>query len=435
MRKDEKDYTLCLAPDSEPQNMNGNIMQSNKEIISNEQPQALSGLKVLDLSRYAPGPFCTGILGDMGADIIKIEEAGKPTGRRAGKGPVVPVVKEFAPPDSPFDPSNRNKRSIGLNLKSDKGREIFLKLAKDADIVVEGFRPGVTERLGINYDKLKEINKGIIYCAITGYGQDGPYKFLPGHDVNYISQAGVLGMMKEPVLPGNLVGDIAGGGMQAAIGILAAVIARGKTGEGQFVDISITDGAVSQLGPYFAAYAMNNRMPDESDMVSTGTVPFYNIYKTKDGKKISLGCAEPWFFVNLCKALNCEDLIPLHGEVERFGEVADAFTKKFLTKSRDEWFDILTQSDVAVSKVLEFDELENDPQLKHRNMIVELDHPELGKVRQAGIPIKLSGTPGSIRKFAPKRGEDAVDILMKVGYSKEEIEKLEEDDVIYAGGI
>ena len=371
----------------------------------------------------------------MGADIIKIEEAGKPSGRRKG-GPAVPVVKEFAPPDSPFDPSNRNKRSIGLNLKSDEGKEIFYKLARDADIVVEGFRPGVTDRLGIGYEKLKEINKGIIYCAITGYGQGGPYKFLPGHDINYISQAGYFNILKEPNPPGNLVGDIAGGGMQAVIGILAAVIARQKTGEGQFVDISITDGVVSQLGPYFAAFLNNNnRMPDETDMVSTGTVPFYNIYEAKDGKKISLGCAEPWFYVNLCKALDCEDMIPFHNEVEKFDKVTEVFKKKFLTKTRDEWFDILTQSDVAVSKVLDFDELADDPQLKHRNMIVDLEHPELGKVKQAGISIKLSGTPGSIKKFAPKRGEDAVDILMEIGYSKKEIEKLEEEDVIYAGGL
>jgi crotonobetainyl-CoA:carnitine CoA-transferase CaiB-like acyl-CoA transferase len=396
--------------------------------------QALTGLKVLDLSRFAPGPFCTGILGDMGAEIIKIEEAGKPSGRRKG-GPVVPVVKEFAPPDSPFDPLNRNKRSIGLNLKSDEGREIFYKLVKEADIVVEGFRPGVTDRLGIGYEKLKEINKEIIYCAITGYGQDGPYKFLPGHDVNYISQAGYFSILKEPNPPGNLIGDIAGGGMQAVIGILAAVIARQKTGEGQFVDISITDGVFSQLGPYFAAYSMNNRMPDETDMVSTGTVPFYNIYEAKDGKKLSLGCSEPWFFVNLCKILDCEDIIPFQNDVDKFDEITKVFTEKFLTKTRDEWFEILTQSDVAVSKVLEFDELAEDPQLKHRNMIVELEHPELGTVKQAGISIKLSGTPGSIKKFAPKRGEDAADILMEIGYSKEEIEKLEDDDVIYAGGL
>ncbi len=258
-------------------------MPSKNKINSNERLQALSGLKVLDLSRFAPGPFCTGVLGDLGAEIIKIEEAGRPTGRRAegGKGKGMPEVKEFAPPDSPYDPSNRNKRSIGLNLKSDKGREIFYRLAKEADIVVEGFRPCVTERLGIGYERLKEINKRIIYCAITGYGQDGPYKFLTVHDVNYVSQAGYLSILKEPRLPGNLIGDIAGGGMQAVIGILAAVIAREKTGEGQFVDISITDGVIAQLGPYYAAYSMNKKMPAETDMVSTGTVPFYNLYKTR----------------------------------------------------------------------------------------------------------------------------------------------------------
>lgn len=402
-----------------------------------EQPQALSGLTVLDLSRFAPGPFCTGILGDMGADIIKIEEAGRPTGRRAddGKGKGMPEVKEFAPPDSPFDPSNRNKRSIGINLKSDAGREIFHRLAKMADIVVEGFRPGVTDRLGIGYEKLKEINKRIIYCAITGYGQDGPYRFLPGHDVNYISQAGYLSILKEPRLPGNLIGDIAGGGMQAVIGILAAVIARDKTGEGQFVDISITDGVIAQLGPYFAAYSMNKKMPDEADMVSTGTVPFYNLYKTKDCKMLSLGCSEPWFYVNLCKALGCEDMIPHQGVVEKYGEVTEVFTQRFLEKTRDEWFEILIKSDIAVSRVMDFDELADDPQIRHRDMIVDLEHPILGKVKQAGIPVKLSATPGSIRKFAPKRGEDAVKILEETGYSKEEIERLEKDDVIYTGGL
>jgi crotonobetainyl-CoA:carnitine CoA-transferase CaiB-like acyl-CoA transferase len=404
-------------------------------LLNSEKNLALSGLKVLDLSRFAPGRFCTGILGDMGADIIKIEEAGKPSGRRAedGKGKGMAEVKEFAPPDSPYDPSNRNKRSIGINLKTDAGREIFYRLAKGADIVVEGFRPGVTDRLGIGYEKLKEINKRIIYCAITGYGQDGPYKFLPGHDVNYITQAGYLSILKEPMLPGNLIGDIAGGGMQAVIGILAAVIAREKTGEGQFVDISITDGVVAQLGPYYAAYTMNKKMPDETDMVSTGTAPFYNIYKTKDNKMLGLGCSEPWFYANLCKALGCEEMIPWQGDIEKYSEITELFTKRFLTKTRDEWFDILAKSDIAVSKVLSFAELADDPQIKHRDMIVELDHPALGKVKQAGIPVKLSATPGKIRKFAPKRGEDAASILMEIGYSEEEIEKLERDDVIYAG--
>jgi crotonobetainyl-CoA:carnitine CoA-transferase CaiB-like acyl-CoA transferase len=213
------------------------------------------------------------------------------------------------------------------------------------------------------------------------------------------------------------------------------VIARDKTGEGQFVDISITDGVVAQLGPYFAAYSMNKKMPDETDMVSTGTAPFYNLYKTKDGKMLSLGCSEPWFYVNLCKALGCEDMIPYQGAVEKYGEVTEVFTQRFLEKTRDEWFEILTKSDIAVSKVLSFNELADDPQIRHRDMIVELDHPEIGKVRQAGIPVKLSATPGSIRKFAPKRGEDAAAILMEIGYSKEEIRKLEEEEIIYAGGL
>ena len=394
---------------------------------------ALQHLKILDLSRYAPGPYCSMILGDLGADIIKVDGVGMKPGLQSGtkdKNHKGPVVREFAPPDSPYDPLNRNKRSIALNLKKDEGREIFYKLAAVKDIVLEGFRPGVAERLGVDYPSLKKINPRIIYCAITGYGQDGPYRDLPGHDINYISHGGAVGIMRNPALPGNLIGDMASGGMQATIGILAAVAARERTGNGQFVDISMTDGVVSMLSLYLGGYLENRSFPDETDKVSTGAVNFYNFYKTKDNKLLSIGCSEPPFFANLCKALGCDEYIPFQSDHEKAEEIKEFLNRTFLTKTRDEWFDYLSGFDIAVSKVNGLDELAHDPQLKHRNMVVEIDHPEEGKIAQAGISIKLSETPGSIRKFSPRPGEDTETILKELGYSMEDIKKFVEEGVI-----
>ncbi|MBN2061761.1 MAG: CoA transferase [Deltaproteobacteria bacterium] len=394
---------------------------------------ALDGIKVLDLSRYAPGPYCSMILGDLGADVITVEAVGMTPKLFAGdkvKGFVGAPVREFAPPGSPYDPLNRNKRSIGLNLKTEQGREIFYKMVENTDVVLEGFRPGVTERLGIDYISLKKRNGRIIYCAVTGYGQNGPYKDLPGHDINYISSGGAISILKAPSLPGNLLGDIASGGMQAVIGILAAVIAREKTGKGQIVDISMTDGVVSLLALYMGKYFENNGMPDEPDRVSIGTTPFYNIYRTQDGKMISIACGEAAYFANLCKVLECEEFIPNQTNPEIAEEIGNYFRKKFLTRTRDEWFDIMSQYDIAVSKVNGLDEIENDPQLKHRDMVIELDHPEKGRIKQVGVSIKLSDTPGSVRKLSPKPGENTEKILIELGYDRETIEKLGRDGII-----
>jgi crotonobetainyl-CoA:carnitine CoA-transferase CaiB-like acyl-CoA transferase len=375
------------------------------------------------------------ILGDLGADVIKVEEAGVITGRRAKplkKGaPSGPIVREFAPSNSPYDPLNRNKRSIALNLKSEAGRRIFYRLSEKADVVVEGFRPGVAERLEVDYGRLRNINHRIVYCAITGYGQDGPYKNLVGHDINYISQGGVISMLRQPTaLPGNLLGDMVSGGMQAAIGILAALMARGRTGRGQFVDISMADGVVSLLSLYLGGYFQKGRMPAESDRVSFGAAPFYAVYETKDNKQISIACSEPWFFTNLCEALGCEEFIPVQYDPGKAKEIEAFFTQTFRTRNRDEWFDYLSRWDIAVSKVLDLDELASDPQLKHRRMIRELNHPDIGPLKQAGVSIKLSDTPGSIRKFSPDLGEDTQAILTELGYEEHEINALEEGGVI-----
>jgi crotonobetainyl-CoA:carnitine CoA-transferase CaiB-like acyl-CoA transferase len=402
--------------------------------------QALEGLRILDLTRYAPGPFCTMILGDLGADIIKVEEMGSPTGRRAEqmKGmDTIPLPSEFASPDSPYNPLNRNKRSIQLNLKAGMGRRIFYQLAERTDIVVEGFRPGVTKRLGIDYATLKEINQRLIYCAITGYGQDGPYHDLPGHDINYIAHAGTVGAMSlpgtRPLVPGNFIGDMAAGGMQATIGILAALAARERTGKGQFVDIAMTDGAVSMLCLYLSRYFQHGTLPEPEERTSCGASHYYNHYQTSDGKFISIGCSEPWFFANLCRTLGCEDFIPYQTDSDKADEIMAYFQQKFLTKTSNEWLETLCKADVPVSKVHALDEIAEDPQLRHRQMVVEIDHPGEGRIRQAGISIKLSETPGKIRNLGASPGESTDEILSELGYSQEEIQRLLMESVVGKG--
>lgn len=398
--------------------------------------QALEGLKVLDLTRYAPGPYCTMILGDLGADIIRVEEVGSPDGRRAEqmKGMnEIPPPSEFASPDTPYNPLNRNKRSIRLNLKTSAGQKIFYQLVKGSDVVIEGFRPGVTKRLGIDYPTLKEINQKLIYCALTGYGQNGPYRDLPGHDINYIASAGAVSAISLPgslLVPGNLIGDMAAGGMQASIGILAALAAREKTGKGQFVDIAMTDGAVSMLCLYLGRYFQNGNVPEPEERVSCGVSHYYNHYQTGDGKFISIACSEPWFFANLCRALGCEDFIHHQTNEEKADEIKEFFKIRFLTRTRDEWFDILSKADVPVSKVCTLDELSKDPQLRHRQMILEVDHPGKGKIRQAGISIKLSDTPGRIKNLGSSPGENTSEILSELGYGKEAIQQLLTDSII-----
>ncbi len=401
---------------------------------------ALEGLKILDLTRYAPGPFCTMILGDLGADVIKVEEVGSLTGRRAEQMrgmDTIPTPSEYASSDSLFNPLNRNKRSIQLNLKSEKAQRIFYQLAEKADVVVEGFRPGVTKRLGIDYATLKKINPRLIYCAITGYGQDGPYRDLPGHDINYIAHAGAVSAMSlpgdRPLVPGNLIGDMAAGGMQAAIGILAALAAREKTGTGQFVDIAMTDGAVSMLCLYLSRYFQNGTLPKPEERTSCGATHYYNHYQTSDGKFISIACSEPWFFANLCRALGCEDFIPYQMDSQKNDEIKAYLEQKFLTRTSDEWFDILSKADVPVSRVYGLDELAEAPQLRHRRMVVEVDCPGQGKIRQAGISIKLSETPGEIRNLGASPGENTHEILSELGYSGEDIKKLQEAKVVGTG--
>jgi crotonobetainyl-CoA:carnitine CoA-transferase CaiB-like acyl-CoA transferase len=392
----------------------------------------LEGISVLDLTRLAPGPYCTMILADLGANVIKIEEPGPPTGRRAeqaGNLSTVPPPRDGVDRHTPHWALNRNKKSIGLNLKHDEARQIFYQLAERADVVVEEFRPGVAQRLGIDYDTLRQRNPRLIYCAITGYGQSGPYKDLAGHDINYISMAGCLGMIGQPggppVIPHNIIADFAGGGMQGAIGVLAALMARERTGRGQFVDISMTDGVYSLLVSHLSSYFATGMAPQRGETVLDGGTHYYNVYETKDGKWLSIGSIEPWFYANLCKALDREDLLPCEFvEAEQRQILKRTLSDVFKTRTRDEWFAILTRHDICVGKVYDLDETEHDPHLRAREMIIEVDDPEVGKVKQVGISVKLSETPGQIRFLAAPLGAHTEEVLTPLGYSQEKIADL-----------
>lgn len=395
---------------------------------------ALEGIEILDLSYQGPGPFCTAILGDLGASVTRITPPPSAGARQA--------TRESDHRQAAYSASNRNKRSILLNLKSGDGRHIFQRLAEKADVIVEGFRPGVARRLGIDYEAISAINPRIVYCSITGYGQDGPYAQVPGHDVNYISFAGVLDLIGErdgpPVIPLNLVADYGAGGMSAAVGILAAIVAREKTGRGQHVDISLTDTTISLLtqillDPYF----MTGLAPARGEHVLSGAHPCYSIYRTKDGSYISLGCLEPWLWENLCREIGREDFIPYNmtrtpptEEDEKWQEIRDFLTRLFATRTRDEWFEQMKDKNIPIGKVLSLKEVFADPQILHRGMMMELDHPTEGKVSQVGIGIKLCDTPGEFREFASPTGADTDETLKGLGYGNEKIRELRRDGVI-----
>jgi alpha-methylacyl-CoA racemase len=393
----------------------------------------LTGIKILDLTKLAPGPHCTMILGDLGADIIRVDEPGVPTGRRAqqaGGGD----VRAPRPSSSPANALARNKQSIGLNLKSGPGKEIYLRLAQRADIVVEEFRPGVAKRLGIDYDTLRSRNPRLIYCAVTGFGQTGPFKNYVGHDLNYVATAGALSLMGPenglPAIPWNWLADYAGGGMHAAIGVLAALVARGQSGRGQYVDIAMLDGVMLLLAQALSAHFTSGRVPRRGSTPMDGAAPHYNRYYTKDGKIITIASMEPWFYANLCHAMNCDEYLADQNNKEKWPAIHARFTQLFTTRTRDEWFDHLSKSDICVGKMLTLDELEHDPQIKARNMIVEVETPSGEKVKQVGIAMKFSETPGSIRSVAPTTGQHTEAILADLGYTPEDVIRWRADGAI-----
>jgi crotonobetainyl-CoA:carnitine CoA-transferase CaiB-like acyl-CoA transferase len=377
----------------------------------------LDDIRILDLSRLAPGPFCSMLLGDLGADVLLIEP---PPDSRAGQSGF--------PAGDAHDALRRNKSSIVLNLRDEEARTVFYRLSESADVVLEGFRPGVVKRLAVDYETLREKNPRLIYCSLSGYGQTGPYASMVGHDINYISIGGALGMIgwpdQPPAIPLNVIADFAAGGLHAAYGILAALHARERTGRGQYVDIAMSDGVLYLLSMIVSGYFAGNRVPERGATVLNGSVPHYNVYQCADGKWISLGSLEPHFWANLCRVMGREDFIPHQYDSATREEIFAHFRQQFASKTRDEWFEVLKQTDICVAPVLALDEALSNPHNLARDMVIDVERPQGGRVKQVGIATKLSETPGAVRSTSPAPGQHTDEVLASLGYDAEAVRAL-----------
>ena len=380
------------------------------------KPGALSGITVIDLSRLLPGPYCSMILADHGARVIAIED------------------KRFLADGLFFNIINRNKEHMTLNLKTTEGREIFFRLLENADVVLEGFRPGVVDRLGVDYDSVRQVNPRIVYCSITGYGQNGPYRDRVGHDVNYLSLAGVLDLIGEPdrppSIPGIQIADIAGGGMNATIGILLALFARQRTGQGQYIDISMTDGMVGFLPTALFFSQLTGQEPKRADGILSHRYACYNTYETADGQYLSIGAVEYRFWKKLCEVLEVPDYAALQYDDERRHEILDFLRAAFRKKSLDQWESTLGNLDICWGRVQSLSEVLLDPLFQEREMVIDINGRDGKKTKTLGVPVKLSDTPGSVRTAPVGFGESTADILGELGYTPEEIEALEGKEVI-----
>ncbi|MDQ4065316.1 MAG: CoA transferase [Actinomycetota bacterium] len=382
----------------------------------------LSGIRVLDLTRLLPGGYATLVMADLGADVVKIEEPGQVDYIRW----MPPMVGDVSAAHIAL---NRNKRSVALNLKVPDGRTAFERLVVDADVVVESFRPGVMARLGIDYERLGSLNERLVYCAISGYGQDGPRSQVAGHDVNYIGYAGVLSMVGEegrrPVIPGVQIGDLAGGGMAAVIAILTALVRRATTGRGDLCDISMMDGAFSWLSIHAGEFVATKKVPEPERMHLSGAYPCYRVYPAADGW-ISVGALEPQFWSALCGALDRDDLAGDGFAVgDRRDEVIAELEALFSTRTRAEWMQHFEGKDVCVAPVNDLAEAFDDPQARHRAMVVDADVRGTAWTH-IGNPIKLAGDSDAslVRMPPPLLGEHTDAVLADAGFSDDELEGL-----------
>lgn len=376
----------------------------------------LDGITVLDLSRLLPGPYASMILADHGARVIAVEDR-----RFAGE-----FMKESG--------VNRNKEHMTINLKSGQGRSIFFTLAASADVIVEGFRPGVTKRLGVDYDAISRVNPGIVYCSVSGYGQSGPYRDTPGHDVNFLSVAGVLDLIGEknrpPVIPGIQIADTAGGGMNAVIGILLALLERQKTGRGQYIDVSMTDGSLSLLALACTMQHLTGRKPERSDFIFSHRYACYNVYETADGRYISIGALEPRFWKTLCAFFGVPEYAEHQYDDTRRQEIIGFFREQFRKHPLSHWETVLAGKEVCWAPVKTMDEALDDPLFQDREMVAEIDREGKMPLRVLGTPVKLSRTPGGVRTFPPEFGQDTRKILAEIGYSAADIESFENTGII-----
>jgi crotonobetainyl-CoA:carnitine CoA-transferase CaiB-like acyl-CoA transferase len=386
----------------------------------------LSDVRVLDLSRLLPGGFCSLLLADFGSEVLKVEDTGM--GDYVRWSPPYYEGAEDSAKSALYLALNRGKRSIRLNLKDERGQEVLLRLARDYDVLIESFRPGVMDRLGVGYERLRAENPGLVYCAITGYGQDGPYRDRSGHDMNYLGLIGLLGLTGErdgpPVQAAGQIADVGGGAQMAAFGILAALRERERSGEGQLVDVSMSDGALSWLALVAGRYLCDGMTPHRGDLELAGAIICYRPYACKDGY-VTLGALEPKFWQAWCRGVGREDLIGR--QFERPGSDAHAEVERiFLDRTRAEWREFASQHDCCLEPVLDLDEALDSELVRAREMVVEIDQPGAGSVRQLGVPVKMGRTPGAPQGPGPALGEHTDEVLEAAGYSADEIAALKE---------
>ena len=376
---------------------------------------SLQGIRVLDLSRLLPGPYCSMLLADHGAEVISIED------------------RRFEADNLFFTSLYRNKKHLSLNLKSEEGKSIFFQLAKRCDVLIEGFRPGVAARLGLDFETLHKRFPALVYCLISGYGQGGSWAHKAGHDINYLSTSGILDLIGPaagpPSIPGIQIADI-GGSMNAMIGILLALLARTQSGKGQYVDISMTDTLLGFLSLPHYFYSKSGKPPKRSDELLSHRYGCYNTYDTADGSPIAVGALEHRFWKQLCDALGVEEYIDLQFDEHKREEIVTKLRKIFRNRSGREWEQYLQDLDVCCTRVLDLNEVLAHPLFKEREMIVEHDQLDGMKQKSLGISVKLSGTPGSIRSTPAHFGEHNGEILSGLGYSEAEIEDLKSRKVI-----
>jgi len=386
------------------------------------RPKPLSGVRVLDLTRLLPGPVATLHLADMGADVVKIEDTEEGDySRRMGR--VREGMSDF------FRLVNRNKRALRLDLKKPQGREVFLRLARGAEVVVESFRPGVMARLGLGYDALAAVNPRLVYCSITGYGQSGPYADRAGHDINYIGYAGIgdqIGTAEAPVVPNFQIADLLGGALTPAMGILAALIDARSSGRGRHVDVAMADAVFAHAILPLLGFLQHGKAPGRGTGMLDGGLPCYNVYRTQDGRWMAVGALERKFWETLCDILGCPELKEKHivyGEEAK--PVKERLAAGFASRTQHEWSEVFARADCCVSPILPIDEALANEQFRAREMIAGE-----GGLTQLTLPLKFSEFEFRIARPAPGRGEHTEEILREAGYRDAEIAALRGDGVI-----
>lgn len=378
----------------------------------------LTDIRILDMSRLLPGPFCTRLFADMGADVIKIEEPVKGDYARD----FVPRRGDFA---CWFMEVNRNKKSVALDLKQESDRTLFLELAKTAQVVVESYRPGVLEKLGVDFATVRKVNPKIVYCSITGYGKQGPLVKQADHDIGYQSVAGLISLSGEkngkPAIPGVLAADMQASAM-AGMSILAALHHAERTGEGQEISISLFDTCLALVPGVSATYFGNGFVNMRGNNWLSGANPNYNVYRTKDGRYMSVGCLEEKFWKNLCRVLERPDLVPAIREEDKYPWLKQELATVIAGKTMREWVELAKGSDACFAPVLNYDEALASEQAKADEMVLDVEDEELGKYKTMGFVTKFSGTPCALYRRAPRLGEHTEEILKEIAKKKADCE-------------